>query len=68
VTFITDSDDEAVADPAEAGGSDDDPFGTPWYRRPGAIVGWVAGGLAVIALAADGGSDDSAVSPFTIED
>jgi hypothetical protein len=48
-----------------AAGNEDDnrsPL-VPWYRKPGAIVGWVAGGLAVIALAAGGGSEDP-VSPF----
>ena len=37
----------------------------PWYRKPGAIVGWVAGGLAVIALVAGGGGEDP-VSPFSV--
>lgn len=32
---------------------------TPWYKRPGPIVGMVLGGLVIVALAAGGGGGDS---------
>ena len=68
ITFMTgmttpDTDSgEIEAVPAAEEEEDRSPL-VPWYRKPGAIVGWVAGGLAVIALAAGGGSEDP-VSPF----